>query len=188
MASLIPPKGIFVPSPTFFRALSSPATTSSSTPYQPAVDIETQVSHSIYLARAGITGLVLLGSTGEATHLSAAERSALVSAVRSGLTDAGFPDYPLMAGVLTSGGIEETLQWLEDYAKAGAQWGLVLAPGYFGAAVGQEGLVEWYTAVAERSPIPVLVYNYPGVTNGVVVLPESYRVLAGHEKIVGCKM
>jgi 2-keto-3-deoxy-L-rhamnonate aldolase len=65
---------------------------------------------------------------------------------------------------------------------------LVLAPGYFGAGVGQEGLREWYKAVADRSPIPILVYNYPGVTNGVVVLPETYTVLARHEKIVGCKM
>lgn len=182
----IPPKGVFVPSPTFFLPVAKSA--SSSTPYQPILDLHTQIAHSVFLARAGITGIVLLGSTGEAVHLSAEERATLVSSVRKGLTDAGFPDYPLMAGVLTSGGIEETLQCLKDYAEAGAQWGLVLAPGYFGPAVGQEGLKQWYEAVADRSPIPVLVYNYPGVTNGVVVAPETYRELARHEKIVGCKM
>ncbi|KAK4447322.1 hypothetical protein QBC34DRAFT_132008 [Podospora aff. communis PSN243] len=186
MATPIPPKGVFVPSPTFFLPLSS--SSSSPTPYQPTVDVPTQVAHSVFLARAGITGIVLLGSTGEAIHLSSSERIDLVSSVRKGLDDAGFPEYPLMAGVLTSGGIEETLQWLREYADAGAQWGLVLAPGYFGAGVGQEGLREWYEAVADRSPIPILVYNYPGVTNGVVVLPETYTVLARHEKIVGCKM
>lgn len=177
----IPPKGVFVPSPTFFH----PATAAS---IQPAVDVQTQVDHSIFLARAGITGIVLLGSTGEAIHLTRAERLTLLSSVRKGLDGAGFPDYPLMAGVLTSGGLDETLEWLADSAEAGAQWGLVLAPGYFGPAVGQEGIVEWYKEVADRSPIPVLVYNYPGVTNGVQVLPETYRELAAHGNIVGCKM
>jgi 2-keto-3-deoxy-L-rhamnonate aldolase len=93
-----------------------------------------------------------------------------------------------MAGVLTNGELEETLQWLDDYAKAGAQWGLVLAPGYFGPAVSQEGLIKWFEAVADRSPIPILIYNYPGVSNGVQVLPETHRALAQHPRIVGCKM
>ncbi|AEO67463.1 uncharacterized protein THITE_2144816 [Thermothielavioides terrestris NRRL 8126] len=181
--TLVPPKGVFVPSPTFFHPAAS-----DSKALQAAVDTESQINHSIFLAKAGITGITLLGSTGEAVHLTRTERRDLVSAVRKGLTDAGFPDYPLMAGVLTNGELEETLQWLEDYAEAGAQWGLVLTPGYFGPAVGQDSLVEWYKLVADRSPIPILVYNYPGVTNGVQVLPETYRTLAQHPRIVGCKM
>lgn len=182
---LIPPKGVFVPSPTFFLPASAGA--SHKIPQAP-VDTETQINHSIFLANAGITGITILGSTGEAVHLSRSERSDLVSSVRRGLDKAGFSDYPLMAGVLTNGELEDTLQWLEDYAKAGAQWGLVLTPGYFGPAVPQQGLVEWYTLIADRSPIPILVYNYPGVTNGVQVLPETYRALANHPNIVGCKM
>ncbi|KAL2146383.1 hypothetical protein VTI28DRAFT_4136 [Corynascus sepedonium] len=180
-APLVPPKGVFVPSPTFFL----PASDKSS---QSPVDTESQVKHSVFLAQSGITGIAILGSTGEAVHLTRSERRELVAAVRSGLDKAGFPDYPLMAGVLTSGELEETLQWLEDYAKAGAQWGLVLCPGYFGSAVSQQGIVDWFTVVADRSPIPVLVYNYPGVTNNVQVLPETYRELAKHPKIVGVKM
>ncbi|KAK4149140.1 hypothetical protein C8A00DRAFT_19136 [Chaetomidium leptoderma] len=182
--TLIPPKGVFVPSPTFFQTAASTPKTSLQAP----VDTEAQINHSIFLARAGITGIAILGSTGEAVHLSRQERSSLVSAVRKGLDKAGFPDYPLMAGVLTNGELDETLQWLDDYAQAGAQWGLVLTPGYFGPAAAQEGLVEWYNLVADRSPIPILVYNYPGVTNGVQVLPETYRALAQHPKVVGCKM
>lgn len=182
---LIPPKGVFVPSPTFFLPASAGA--SHKIPQAP-VDTETQINHSIFLAKAGITGITILGSTGEAVHLSRSERSDLVSSVRRGLDKAGFPGYPLMAGVLTNGELEDTLQWLDDYAKAGAQWGLVLTPGYFGPSVPQEGLIEWYTLIADRSPIPILVYNYPGVANGVQVLPETYRALANHPNIVGCKM
>ncbi|KAK0658721.1 hypothetical protein QBC41DRAFT_50971 [Cercophora samala] len=187
MSIRIPPKGVYVPSPTFFLPRDSPSLTTESTHGQLQVDIPTQTSHSIFLAQSGITGLVLLGSTGEAIHLSRTERASLVSGVRQGLDDAGYAHYPIMAGVLTNG-IDETLQWLDDYAAAGADWGLVLVPGYFGAATTQEGIVEYFGQVARRSKIPVLVYNYPGVTNGVVVQPETYAELAGLENVVGVKM
>lgn len=178
---LIPPKGVWVPVPTFFQ---SPTRST----IQPPLDIAAQQAHALFLARNGITGLVLLGSTGEAIHLTRSERTDLISSVRKHLDENGYPDYPIMAGVLTSGGIEETLEWLDDVASAGAQWGLVLVPGYFGNAAKQEDLVGWYRVIADRSKIPVLVYNYPGVTNGVLVLPETYTLLAGHANIVGCKM
>ncbi|KAF2640334.1 aldolase [Massarina eburnea CBS 473.64] len=175
-----PPPGVFVPVPTFFK----PSTTST---IQAAIDVETQVAHSIHLARNGVRGLVLLGSTGEAIHMSRQERFDMVSGVRKGLTAAGIADYPIMAGVLINS-VDEVLEWLEDFHTAGAQWGLVLAPGYFGAAASQENIREWYTIVADRSPIPILIYNYPGVTNNIIVTPETYRILAQHPNIVGCKM
>ncbi|EFQ89167.1 hypothetical protein CFE70_002724 [Pyrenophora teres f. teres 0-1] len=176
-----PPTGVFVPVPTFFKPQSS------SNSLQAAVDIQTQIEHSVFLAKNGVRGLVLLGSTGEAIHMSRQERINLVSGVRKGLDEAGFKDYPIIAGTLINS-VDETLEWLEDFKKAGAQWGLVLAPGYFGAAASQEGIREWYTIVADKSPLPILIYNYPGVTNGVMVTPETYRILAQHPNIVGCKM
>ena len=150
MAPTTPPDGVFVPVPTFFKDNIEPPA------LQPAVDVATQAAHSVHLARSGITGLVLMGSTGEAVHMSGPERHALIAGVRSGLDAAGFPDYPIMAGVLVNS-IDETLEWLRDARDAGAQWGLVLAPGYFGAAASQENLVEWYTVVADHSPIPILM-------------------------------
>ncbi|CAE7015803.1 hypothetical protein P3342_004175 [Pyrenophora teres f. teres] len=176
-----PPTGVFVPVPTFFKPQSS------SNSLQAAVDVQTQIEHSVFLAKNGVRGLVLLGSTGEAIHMSRQERINLVSGVRKGLDEAGFKDYPIIAGTLINS-VDETLEWLEDFKKAGAQWGLVLAPGYFGAAASQEGIREWYTIVADKSPLPILIYNYPGVTNGVMVTPETYRILAQHPNIVGCKM
>ena len=144
-----PPPGVYVPSPTFFH----PATAAGS---QPALDIATQIKHTVFLAESGVRGLVILGSTGEAIHLSRDERRDLVSSVRKGLEDAGYRDYPIMAGVLTNS-IEESLEWLADYKEAGAQWGLVLAPGYFGKAASQENLRAWYQAVADKSPLPILM-------------------------------
>ncbi|SPO05157.1 probable dihydrodipicolinate synthase [Cephalotrichum gorgonifer] len=177
----VPPTGVFVPVPTFFQPVSSTQDA------QPALDLDAQIAHSVFLAKAGIRGLVILGSTGEAIHLTRDERRTLVSSVKKGLADAGFEDYPIMAGVLTNG-IDETLEWLEDYAAAGAQWGLVLTPGYFGKGPNQENLRAWYELVANKSPLPILIYNYPGVTNGVMVEPDTYSQLAQHPNIVGCKM
>lgn len=145
-----PPTGVFVPVPTFFKPQSECSS------LQPDVDVQAQIDHSVFLAKNGVRGLVLLGSTGEAIHMSRQERIDLVSGVRKGLDKAGFKDYPIMAGTLINS-VDETLEWLEDFKNAGAQWGLVLAPGYFGAAASQEGIREWYTIVADKSPLPVLM-------------------------------
>jgi 2-keto-3-deoxy-L-rhamnonate aldolase len=145
-----PPAGVFVPVPTFFIPKKD------STSRQVAVDVATQVKHSIHLAASGIKGLVLLGSTGEAIHLNSTERRALISGVRQGLTEAGFPDYPIIAGVLTNS-VDDALEQLQDAKEAGAQWGLVLVPGYFGPVVEQHNIVEWYTQVADESPIPIMM-------------------------------
>lgn len=152
MASHIPPDGVFVPVPTFFKDKAE------ATFLQPAVDVATQAAHSVHLAKSGITGLVLMGSTGEAIHMSSAERIDLILGVRKGLDEAGYKDYPIMAGVLVNS-VDETLGWLRDAKKAGAQWGLVLAPGYFGSAATQDNLVEWFTLVADNSPLPILLYD-----------------------------
>jgi 2-keto-3-deoxy-L-rhamnonate aldolase len=146
-----PPPGVFVPTVTFFQS-STP-----SSARQAPLDIATQCQHSIHLAKNGVRGLVLLGSTGEAIHLSRTERFELICGVRKGLTDAGFIDYPIIAGVLTNS-VDEALEWLDDAKKAGAQWGLVLAPGYFGGAANQENLRDWYKLVADASPMPILMY------------------------------
>ena len=147
-----PPTGVFVPVPTFFHPPSP------STP-QARLDIPTQVRHSVYLAQNGIRGLVLLGSTGEAVHLSHSERFELIAGVRQGLDAAGFVGYPLMTGVLTYS-VDEALKWLGDAKRAGGDWGLVLVPGYFGTAADQGNIREWFEAVADNSPLPILVYVF----------------------------
>lgn len=147
-----PPPGVYVPVPTFL--LSRKASNSSSA--APPLDLDTQTRHAIHLAKAGIRGLVILGSTGEAVAITSKERSQLLRHVRSGLEEAGFKDYPIIAGT-TAQGIQDALQQLHESHEAGAQWGLVLAPGYFATALNQDGIQDWYNAVAEQSPIPIMM-------------------------------
>lgn len=110
----------------------------------------------MYLAKNGIRGLVILGSTGEAVHMTNEERFAVLSGVRAELDAAGFPDYPILAGTATQS-VDETVAQLVEAKRAGAQWGMCLAPGYFAGAVSQWGLLRWFEHVADRSPIPILV-------------------------------
>ncbi|KAJ8098520.1 hypothetical protein POJ06DRAFT_225298 [Lipomyces tetrasporus] len=178
-----PPPGIYVPVPTFFVSKGS---TSYKNTFAPALDLETQLAHSLYLAKAGIKGLVLLGSTGEAVHLTRPERTQLVSYVKEGLAKNGFDDFPLIVGT-ASNSVDETVTILTEAKESGGGWGMVLVPSYFASCVTQTGIIDWYTAVADISPIPIMIYYYPGVSNNVVVTPETISKLAAHPKIVGAK-
>ncbi|KAF8469497.1 hypothetical protein BDZ91DRAFT_694253 [Kalaharituber pfeilii] len=182
-----PPPGIYVPVPTFF-APSIPTAHSSI----PGVNLKLQSAHALHLARSGVKGLVLAGSTGEAVHLTRLERMTLIASTRKTLMDAGIPrDYPLIAGA-ASDSVEETVELLQDSADAGAQWGMVLVPNYFaGAGKGrnmQEGIVRWFKAVADASPVSILIYHYPAVSNNLTLTIPTFNVLARHPKIVGCKL
>lgn len=115
-----------------------------------------QAQHAIHLAQSGITGLVVLGSTGEAIHLSAAERFSVISGIRSALDGAGFEAYPLIGGT-TAQGVDDAVAELKEAARAGASWGLCLVPGYFAGAGTQEGIRAWFESVADSSPVPVLM-------------------------------
>ncbi|KAI1350287.1 dihydrodipicolinate synthase [Xylaria sp. FL0043] len=179
----VPPPGIYVPVPTFFVSKKS----SNYNPVAAPLDIDTQIAHSLYLARAGIKGLVILGSTGEAVHLTNKERFEVLSGVRQAFVKEGFKDYPILAGTATQN-IEETVDQLRAAKEAGSQWGMCLAPGYFAGASTQEGIVRWFTAVADQSPIPILIYHYPGVSNNVKITPATFVTLAAHPNIVGCKL
>lgn len=147
-----PPSGIYVPVPTFFSSSGSP----DEFPATPSVDISTQSSYSLYLAKAGIKGLVILGTTGEAVYLHPRDRKQLISSARDALKQGGFENYPLIAGTATQS-IEETVEQLVEAKESGAQWGLCLAPGYNATATTQEGIIKWFTAVADQSPIPIMM-------------------------------
>ncbi|KAA8895825.1 dihydrodipicolinate synthase [Sphaerosporella brunnea] len=182
MAAAAPPHGIWVPVPTFFARKAA----ADYSPVSPPLDPDTQLSHAVFLANAGVRGLVLLGSTGEAVHVTRAERVALVKHLREGLAAAGFPAFPLMAGTAANS-VDETAALLAASKEAGADYGLVLAPSYFAGVTSQEGVVAWFAAVAARSPMPILIYHYPGVSNNLKITPATVRTLAAHPNIVGAK-
>lgn len=164
------PRGIFTPVPTFFKKdLKS-------------IDFDTQTKHAQFLKDNGISGVVVMGSTGELAHLTREERAQVISNISK-----------TVPGLLVLGGVgqhsvEEAVAEILSIKKAGATHALVLPSSYYGASLKQQGIIEWYTAVADRAELPILVYIYPGVTNNVVVEPTTVVKLAKHPNIVGTKI
>ena len=130
------------------------------------VDIPTLKKHVVFLANAGIKPL-LAGTMGEGIHLSHSDRVALVTAAREALDDAGFTDVPIVVGT-GAGSTRETVQLCKEVAEAGADHVIVITPGYFAGVLAgnKKALKAFFTEVAEKSPIPVIIYNCGFILGG----------------------
>jgi len=130
---------------------------------------------------AGMDGLVVTGSTGEAALLDAAERSALIDVARSVVPS----DKLLFVGT----GAESTrtcLAQTRDAARRGADAVLVVAPHYYSSAMTVDALRQHYHRVADESPVPVILYSIPKYMH-FALPPELVAELAKHENVIGIK-
>ncbi|MBL9099325.1 MAG: 4-hydroxy-tetrahydrodipicolinate synthase [Myxococcales bacterium] len=128
---------------------------------------------------AGIHGLVPCGTTGEASTLSTAEHLRVVELVVQ--TVAG--RVPVLAGA-ASNDTREAIELARACKQLGATGTLQVTP-YYNKPT-QAGLAAHFTAIADASDLPLVVYNVPGRT-GVDLLPETVADLARHPHIVGIK-
>ncbi|TFK42510.1 dihydrodipicolinate synthetase [Crucibulum laeve] len=105
---------------------------------------------------------------GEAIHLSHNERVKLIHAARKALDGAGFTHVPIIAGT-GAGSTRETIELTEEAAGAGADYAIVIASGYFaGVLAGNKAALKtFWVEVSEKSPIPVMIYNFPGASGGI---------------------
>lgn len=167
--------GAYAPTPTFFH------------PDTEDLDIPTIRRHSVRLAKAGLAGIVVQGSNGEAVHLTRAERKTVIHETRSALIDSGFQNVPVIAGA-TEQSVRGTIELCKESAEAGAQYVLILPPSYYKAATGgDQALYEFFTAVADGSPVPVILYNYPGAVAGVDMDSDLIIRISQHPNVVGTK-
>jgi len=128
-----------------------------------------------------LTGLVVLGSNGEAAQLDDTEADRVVEIVRERVP-AG---RPLIAGTGRES-TRDTIAATARAAAAGVDAVLVRTPSFFKAQMTAEIFVRHYTEVADRSPVPVLLYNVTMFT-GVTLHVEAVERLAAHPNIVGMK-
>jgi 4-hydroxy-tetrahydrodipicolinate synthase len=129
--------------------------------------------------KEGIDGLVPVGSTGEAATLSLAERERVVRIT----VERAARRVPVIAGA----GGNDTAAAIEAsrvLAKAGATHLLHVSPMYNKPP--QRGIMAHFRAIADASPVPIVLYNVPGRT-GSNVLPETTLALAEHPNIVAVK-
>jgi 4-hydroxy-tetrahydrodipicolinate synthase len=127
----------------------------------------------------GIHGLVPVGSTGEAVTLTIGERERVVRIT----VERAAGRVPVIAGA-GSNDTASAIEWSRTLAAAGATHLLHVSPMYNKPP--QRGILAHFRAVADASPVPIVVYNVPGRT-GSNLLPETTLALAEHANICAVK-
>jgi len=128
-----------------------------------------------------LTGLVVLGSNGEAPQLDDDEADRVVEIVREGVPRG----RPLIAGTGRES-TRATIAATHRAAALGVDAVLVRTPSFFKPQLSSDLFVRHYTEVADASPVPILLYNVT-VYTGVNLLPEAVERLATHPNIAGMK-
>jgi 4-hydroxy-2-oxoglutarate aldolase len=131
--------------------------------------------------RTGLAGYVVLGSTGEAVMLSREEADAILAASR----EAASAEKVLIAGTGAES-TAETIVRTKRAASLGYKFALVKTPYYYKPMYRAETYIRHYRAVADASPIPVLLYSVPQFTGITLETPEILT-LSEHPNIVGIK-
>ncbi|MGA2235220.1 MAG: dihydrodipicolinate synthase family protein [Terriglobales bacterium] len=132
-------------------------------------------------SRTPVAGMVVLGSTGEAILLSDQERRDVLKTAIA----AAAPNKVMIAGT----GIEsahETLRLTEYAAELGYDAAMVRTPHYYKKQMWPANLLAFYRTVADRSALPIIIYNFPQAT-GYDIPAEVVIELAGHPNIVAIK-
>lgn len=132
-------------------------------------------------SRTPAAGVVVLGSTGEAVMLSDEESRQVLRSAR----EVAAPEKVLLAGVARES-VAETLRLAEFAAEQ--QYDAVLArtPGYYAPQTGKLEMLTYYRALADRSPLPVVIYSIPKYTHYEIPV-EVVAELAQHPNIIGIK-
>ncbi|KAI4148043.1 MAG: hypothetical protein LQ340_005263 [Diploschistes diacapsis] len=167
--------GIYAPTPCFFQSDDDD------------VDIDAIAKHAVRLARAGLAGITTQGSNGEAVHLTQSERQLVTRTTRTALDNAGFSTLPIIVGCGAQS-TREAISLCHDAAESGGDYVLVLPPSYYKASYPRSSLLAHFRAIAAASPLPMLIYNYPGAAAGLDLDSDFLLELAMHPNIIGTKL
>jgi len=132
-------------------------------------------------SRTPVAGIVVLGSTGESIMLSDQERRDVLKCAR----EFAAPEKVLVAGTGIESAIE-TLRLTEYAAELGYDVAMVRTPHYYKRQMQPANILAFYRTVADRSPLPVVIYNFPQATGYDIPL-EVVSELAGHPNLIAIK-
>ncbi|HYP53921.1 MAG TPA: dihydrodipicolinate synthase family protein [Pyrinomonadaceae bacterium] len=129
----------------------------------------------------GVGGYVALGSTGERVHLEADEYARVIETARESV-----PRELLFVAGAGQHGTRASVAEVRQAARAGADAVLLITPHFYRSAMSPDALAAQFEAVADESPVPVVIYSIPQ-NAGLAVSPETVARLAGHPNVVGLK-
>jgi 4-hydroxy-2-oxoglutarate aldolase len=132
-------------------------------------------------SRGPVAGIVVLGSTGEAILLSDDERRSVLRVTR----EACEQDKVLIAGTGAES-VRETVAMCEYAAQLDYDVCMVRTPHYYKKQLTPAVILNYYRTVCDRSPLPVIIYNFPQCT-GYDIPPEVVIQLAEHPNLIGIK-
>lgn len=169
--------GLYVPTVCFFDQVTE------------ELDTSKIASHTLRLAEAGVSGIATQGSTGEAVHLNHTERAAVTQTTRAALDEAGYTHLPIIVGC-SAQSVRETLTLCRQAHISGGDYALLLPPNYYSTYFqpAADSIIEFFLAVADQSPIPIIIYNYPSAVSGIDLSSEVIIQLSTHPKIIGVKL
>jgi 4-hydroxy-2-oxoglutarate aldolase len=145
------------------------------------IDLAAVKSNLARLMKTGLRGVLALGSNGEAAFVDDDEGERFVAAAREAVP----ADRILLVGTGRQS-TRATISATRRAARAGADAALVVTPSYFKSQMTTEALVQHYRAVADASPVPVLLYNVT-VYTGLNLPIDAVARLAEHPNIIGLK-
>lgn len=131
--------------------------------------------------RTGVSGYVAVGSTGERVNLNEREYLQVIETARA--------EVPEQLSFIAGAGQQSTRNTIDEIkqaASAGAEAVLVITPSFYRSAITQAVLVDHYRAIADASPVPVILYSMPDLT-GIVIEPDTVATLSSHQNIIGIK-
>jgi 4-hydroxy-2-oxoglutarate aldolase len=165
-------RGVLLPVPTPFDSTGD-------------VDLQALRANIVRWSGTGISGYVLLGSTGERVHLDEREYLQVIAATREEVAT-GTDRLAFIVGA----GQQSTRGTINEIKRVAAAVDvdafLVITPHFYRPSITQEALIEHYQSVADESPAPVILYSMPALT-GIKIEPETAARLSEHENIVGIK-
>ncbi|KAL3479626.1 hypothetical protein BJX99DRAFT_255351 [Aspergillus californicus] len=170
------PTGIYTPLPCFFKENED-------------LDLLSFKKHVQFVAQAG-TVPVVSGTMGEAVHLTHEERSDLVKAMRSALEEIRLDHVPVVAGA-GAPSTRESIALCKEAAESGADYVMVIPPGYYAGALlsDRSAIRDFFVQIAEASPVPVIIYNFPGVSGGIDMDSDLIMdIVKGSDNICGVKL
>jgi len=132
-------------------------------------------------SKTPVAGIAVLGSTGEAVMLSDEERRQVLKTARESCA----PHKVLIAGTGAESAVE-TLHLTEYAANLGYDVALIRTPFFYRSQMQPANMLAFYRTVADRSPLPVILYNVPPFTN-YDMPAETIIELAAHPNIIGIK-